>query len=89
MSPSAQGVSAMSARDEFKAATKTALARRAAHFCSNPYCLKLTVGPSSVPTQALMSGHAAHIHAAAKGGEKNVRPRLASIMQPHEVSCYS
>lgn len=69
----------MSARDEFRAATKTALARRAAHFCSNPYCLKLTVGPSSVPTQALMSGHAAHIHAAASGG-----PRYKASQTPEE-----
>ncbi|WP_010487454.1 hypothetical protein [Pseudomonas sp. S9] len=66
-------------RDEFKAATKTALAQRAAHFCSSPYCLKLTVGPSSVPTKALNSGHAAHIHAAAKGG-----PRYNDLQTPEE-----
>ncbi|RTT41001.1 hypothetical protein DY958_25250 [Pseudomonas aeruginosa] len=69
----------MADRDNFSAATKTALARRAAHFCSNPYCLKLTVGPSSVPTKALTSGHAAHIHAAAKGG-----PRYKASQTPEE-----
>ncbi|UUE56001.1 hypothetical protein [Pectobacterium aroidearum] len=55
-------------RDNFTAATKMALARRAAHFCSNPRCLKLTVGPSSVPNKALTTGHAAHIHAASELG---------------------
>lgn len=60
----------MTTRDNFTAATKTALARRAAHFCSNPRCLKLTVGPSSVTTKALITGHAAHIHAASKLGPR-------------------
>jgi len=57
-------------RDNFSAATKTALALRAAHFCSNPYCLKLTAGPSSVPTKGLTTGHAAHINAASKLGPR-------------------
>ncbi|MNQ58097.1 hypothetical protein D3C85_722860 [compost metagenome] len=60
----------MTKRDDFKAATKTALARRAAHFCSNPRCLKLTIGPHSDPTKALTSGHAAHIHAASELGPR-------------------
>ena len=66
-------------RDNFTAATKTALALRAAHFCSNPRCLKLTVGPSSVPTKALTTGHAAHIHAASKLG-----PRYKATQTPEE-----
>ncbi len=57
-------------RDDFKTATKKELARRAAHFCSNPRCLKLTIGPHSDPTKALTSGHAAHIHAASKLGPR-------------------
>lgn len=60
----------MTKRDDFKAATKLALARRAAHFCSNPRCLKLTIGPHSDPNKALTSGHAAHIHAASELGPR-------------------
>lgn len=60
----------MTKRDDFKAVTKVALARRAAHFCSNPRCLKLTIGPHSDPTKALTSGHAAHIHAASVLGPR-------------------
>lgn len=69
----------MSTRDNFTVSTKTALARRAAHFCSNPRCLKLTVGPSSVLTKALTTGHAAHIHAASKLG-----PRYKASQTPSE-----
>lgn len=57
-------------RDNFSATTKRELALRAAHFCSNPRCLKLTIGPSSVPTEALKTGHAAHIHAASELGPR-------------------
>lgn len=60
----------MTNRDNFSAATKTALARRAAYFCSSPRCLKLTVGPHSEQTKALTSGHAAHIHAASELGPR-------------------
>lgn len=60
----------MSKRDDFSPTTKRALARRAAYFCSNPHCLKLTVGPHSDPTRALNSGHAAHIHGASVLGPR-------------------
>lgn len=60
----------MTKRDEFSPATKCTLAVRAAHFCSNPDCLKLTAGPHSDPAKSLTTGHAAHIHAAAPGGAR-------------------
>ncbi|VVN53931.1 hypothetical protein PS685_01412 [Pseudomonas fluorescens] len=60
----------MTKRDDFKVGTKASLARRAAHFCSNPHCLKLTIGPHSDSSKALASGHAAHIHAASKQGPR-------------------
>ena len=60
----------MATRDEFTAVTKRKLAIRAAHFCSNPDCLKLTAGPHSDPSRSLTTGHAAHIHAAAPGGAR-------------------
>ncbi|HEY1137069.1 MAG TPA: hypothetical protein VGE64_06240 [Xanthomonadaceae bacterium] len=66
-------------RDNFLERTKKLLARRAAYFCSNPRCLKLTVGPSSAPTEALTTGHAAHIYAASKGG-----PRYNDLQTPDE-----
>lgn len=65
------------ARDDFSAATKRTLAIRAAHFCSNPHCLKLTAGPHSDETKSLTTGHAAHIHAASSNGpryDKNQTP---------------
>ncbi len=65
------------ARDDFSAATKRTLAIRAAHFCSNPHCLKLTAGPHSDETKSLTTGHAAHIHAASPNGpryDKNQTP---------------
>jgi hypothetical protein len=60
----------MAARDEFSEATKRTLATRAAHFCSNPHCLKLTSGPHSDDLKSLTTGHAAHIHAAAPKGPR-------------------
>jgi hypothetical protein len=57
-------------RDNFTAKTKRALAIRAAHFCSNPNCLKLTAGPRTDEAKALTSGHAAHVHAASPGGPR-------------------
>lgn len=58
------------ARDEFSPTTKRTLAVRAAHFCSNPHCLKLTAGPHSDETKSLTTGHAAHIHAASPRGPR-------------------
>lgn len=60
----------MGSRDEFPERTKRTLATRAAHFCSNPHCLKLTAGPHSDVTKSLTTGHAAHIHAAAPNGPR-------------------
>lgn len=57
-------------RDEFSPRTRRTLALRAAHFCSNPDCLKLTTGPHSDLTLALTTGHAAHIHAASPLGPR-------------------
>lgn len=65
------------ARDEFSPATKRTLAIRAAHFCSNPHCLKLTAGPHSDETKSLTTGHAAHVHAASPEG-----PRYDSNQTP-------
>lgn len=57
-------------RDDFPESVKRVLAVRAAHFCSNPSCRKLTAGPHSNPEKALQTGHAAHIHAASAGGPR-------------------
>lgn len=63
-------LSLMKSRDEFSPSTKRTLAIRAAHFCSNPRCLKLTAGPHSDEEKGLSTGHAAHIHAAAPSGPR-------------------
>ena len=68
----------MTKRDEFSARTKKDLAIRAAHFCSNPSCLKLTAGPHSDENRSLSTGHAAHIHAAAIGGPRYSAQQTAS-----------
>lgn len=60
----------MNPRDDFSKSTKQTLAIRAAHFCSNPSCLKLTAGPHSDENKSLTTGHAAHIHAAAANGPR-------------------
>lgn len=60
----------MGARDDFSLSTKRTLAVRAAYFCSNPYCLKLTAGPHSDENKGLSTGHAAHINAAAAKGPR-------------------
>ena len=60
----------MTTRDDFPKGVKRTLAIRAAHFCSNPRCRKLTAGPHSDPEQSLTTGHAAHIHAAAANGPR-------------------
>ncbi|OYT90147.1 MAG: hypothetical protein CFE43_19730 [Burkholderiales bacterium PBB3] len=67
----------MATRDNFSDSTKRTLAIRAAHFCSDPHCLKLTAGPHSDPNRSLTTGHAAHIHAASPNG-----PRYDSNQTP-------
>lgn len=66
-------------RDNFTAAVKKTLAERAAYFCSNPDCLRLTAGPHSNTSKALLSGHAAHICAASARG-----PRYNPNQSPEE-----
>lgn len=58
------------ARDDFTQKTKTELSLRAAHFCSNPNCLRLTAGPRSGGLRGLSTGHAAHICAASVRGPR-------------------
>ncbi len=70
----------MATRDNFSEPTKRTLATRAAHFCSNPHCLKLTAGPHSNDTKSLTTGHAAHIHAAAPNGPR-YDPRQTSAQR--------
>lgn len=60
----------MAKRDNFSDRTKKTLAIRAAHFCSDPHCLKLTAGPHSDSNKGLTTGHAAHIHAASPNGPR-------------------
>lgn len=60
----------MPRRDDFSQPTKTELAIRAAYFCSNPHCLRLTAGPRSRRERGLQTGHAAHICAASPGGAR-------------------
>jgi hypothetical protein len=57
-------------RQNFSAQVRRSLAIRAAHFCSNPRCLKLTAGPASDDKRGLETGHGAHICAAAPGGPR-------------------
>jgi hypothetical protein len=57
-------------RDSFNQPTKSELSLRAAHFCSNPHCLRLTAGPRSGVLRGLATGHAAHICAASPGGPR-------------------
>lgn len=58
------------ARHDFTQNTKNELSLRAAHFCSNPNCLRLTAGPRAGNSRGLSTGHAAHICAASIGGPR-------------------
>ena len=70
----------MSNRDEFSSATKTALAQRAGHICSNPDCKAPTAGPSlSQCGSSVNLGVAAHICSAALKG-----PRSDPSLTPEE-----
>lgn len=57
-------------RDNFPQPIKTELSLRAAHFCLNPQCLRLTAGPRSGGLRGLATGHAAHICAASPSGPR-------------------
>ena len=73
---------ARSTRHNFSAEVRRTLAIRAAHFCSNPHCLKLTAGPALNGKQGLETGHGAHICAAAPGG-----PRYDPTQTEEERRC--
>lgn len=57
-------------RHEFSLPIKRELAMRAAYFCSNSQCLRLTAGPRSDAERGLATGHAAHICAASEFGPR-------------------
>lgn len=61
----------MARRDDFLDPTKREIAGRAGYVCSFPGCGRMTVGPSDDRASGLtMVGSAAHISAAAPGGER-------------------
>jgi hypothetical protein len=68
------------ARDNFPAAVKTALAKRAGYRCSYPGCPAITVGPSHEGDMAVANtGTAAHISAASAGkGSRRYDTNLAA-----------
>jgi hypothetical protein len=55
---------------EFLRETKRHLALRAGYICSNPNCLRMTVGPSSVAGEFIIVGVAAHICGARPGSAR-------------------
>lgn len=62
----------MAGRDNFSAATKREIAERAGYVCSFPNCGRMTVGPSDDRASGVtMTGTAAHIVAAAAGGQRS------------------
>ena len=67
-------------RDNFPVPTKRKLADRVAWRCSFPGCRKITIGPGTESSEAVINlGEAAHIHAAATNG-----PRYDSQMDSNE-----
>src|SRR5689334_22527353 len=69
--PTAPAPSAAAPRDDFSAATRELIAKRAGYMCAFPGCRRLTVGPSEDrETQTTMVGVAAHITAAAVAGPR-------------------
>ncbi len=71
-------------RDEFSAATKLQIAKRAGWLCSYPTCRAPTVGATADGAGEINIGTAAHIGAAAPGG-----PRYDPDMLPKERSSSS
>lgn len=62
----------MPGRDNFSAPTKRTIAERAGYVCSFPGCGRLTIGPSDDRASGVtMTGTAAHIVAAASGGQRS------------------
>lgn len=67
--------------NEFKQKTKTALAKRANNFCSNPDCRCQTITPKEDNSEGVVNtGIAAHICANAENG-----PRFSKNMKPDEI----
>lgn len=66
-------------RDDFTKAIKDTLSQRVGLLCSNPECMRLTIGPNSVATKSTNIGVAAHIKAASPGG-----PRFDKNMESME-----
>lgn len=61
----------MNFRDDFTQKTKDILAKRVGYICSNPNCMRMTVGPKQGEADSALSlGQAAHITAASVGGPK-------------------
>lgn len=70
----------MNSRDDFTRKTKDILAKRVGYICSNPNCMRMTVGPKQGETDSALSlGQAAHITAASVGG-----PRYDGTLTPQE-----
>lgn len=70
----------MKSRDDFSQKTKDTLAKRVAYHCSNPECMRQTVGPKQGASDSALSlGQAAHIKAASAGG-----PRFDNSMTREE-----
>lgn len=68
----------LSKRDDFMAAVKTALAKRASYFCSNPGCRVTTLAPSKEDqSKSIYVGEASHITSAAPDGPR-YNPLLTS-----------
>lgn len=57
--------------DRFSGTTAGRAAKRAAYFCSNPVCRRLTIGPDSADeSKSISTGKASHIRAASEGGPR-------------------
>jgi len=69
-------------RDDFTEEVRRILAARTGNACSNPDCRAVTSGPQNDPSKALNVGVAAHITAAAEGGERH-NPALSSQERRH------
>lgn len=61
----------MARADDFPRKIQVKLAERAAYMCSNPTCMRITVGPSDAnPSNSTKTGKAAHICAASINGPR-------------------
>jgi hypothetical protein len=70
----------MKREDDFPRKIQVKLAERAAYMCSNPACMRITVGPSDAdPSNSTKTGKAAHICAASKNG-----PRYNEYQTSHQ-----